>query len=169
MVQDEKVWAVFAPSQREVLAYRKAGFETPPVVRLELADGSAYESTGSIDFLDNTVDPTTDSQTLRATFDNPDKLLIDGQTIRVLVEQPADAPVMVVAQVALAADQSGTFVRVVDAENKVATKYVTIGQQRDGMAVVSEGLAEGDRVIVQGAQRVRNGMVVDPQPAGSGS
>lgn len=169
VVQDEKVWAVFAPSQREVLAYRKAGFETPPVVRLELADGSAYESTGSIDFLDNTVDPTTDSQTLRATFDNPDKLLIDGQTIRVLVEQPADAPVMVVAQVALAADQSGTFVRVVDAENKVATKYVTIGQQRDGMAVVSEGLAEGDRVIVQGAQRVRNGMVVDPQPAGSGS
>ena len=95
--------------------------------------------------------------------------MIDGQTIRVLVEQPADAPVMVVAQVALAADQSGTFVRVVDAENKVATKYVTIGQQRDGMAVVSEGLAEGDRVIVQGAQRVRNGMVVDPQPAGSGS
>jgi membrane fusion protein (multidrug efflux system) len=169
VVQDEKVWAVFAPSQREVLAYRKAGFETPPVVRLELADGSAYESTGSIDFLDNTVDPTTDSQTLRATFDNPDKLLIDGQTIRVLVEQPADAPVMVVAQVALAADQSGTFVRVVDAENKVVTKYVTIGQQRDGMAVVSEGLAEGDRVIVQGAQRVRNGMVVDPQPAASGS
>lgn len=169
VVQDEKVWAVFAPSQREVLAYLKAGFDTPPVVRLELADGSSFDGTGRIDFIDNTVDATTDSQTLRASFDNPDKLLVDGQTIRVTVEQPADAPVLVVPQVALAADQSGTFVRIVDAENKVATAYVTTGQQRDGMAVVSAGLAEGDRVIVQGAQRVRDGMVVDPQPAGSGS
>lgn len=169
VVQDDKVWAVFAPSQREVLQYRKAGFEKPPVVRLKLADGSLYDGTGTVDFLDNSVDASTDSQTLRSTFDNPDKLLIDGQTIRVLIEQPADAPVLVVPGVALASDQTGPFVLVVDAENKVATKYVTTGQQRDGMAVITAGLAEGDKVIVQGAQRVRNGMVVDPQPADTGN
>ena len=168
VVQDDTVWAVFAPSQREVLNYRKAAFTKPPVVRLQLADGSMYDATGSVDFMDNTVDGATDSQTVRATFPNPDKLLTDGQTIRVVIEQPADAPVLVIPQIALAADQSGSFVLVVDAENKVATKYVTTGQQRDGMAVITQGLAEGDRVIVQGAQRVRNGMVVDPQPAQSG-
>lgn len=168
VVKDDTVWAIFAPSQREVLAYRKGDFSTPPVVRLKLADGSTYDKTGSIDFMDNTVDTSTDSQTIRATFDNPDKLLIDGQTIRVVVEQAADAPVLVVPQVALAADQSGTFVLVVDDENKVATKYVTTGPQRDGIAVITQGLNEGERVIVQGAQRVRNGMVVDPQPAQTG-
>ena len=168
VVQDDTVWAIFAPSQREILGYRKAAFTKPPVVRLQLADGSIYDATGTVDFMDNTVDPSTDSQTIRATFTNPDKLLTDGQTIRVVIEQPADAPVLVIPQIALAADQSGSFVLVVDAENKVATKYVTTGQQRDGMAVITQGLAEGDRVIVQGAQRVRNGMVVDPQPAQTG-
>lgn len=168
IVKDDEVWAVFAPSQREVLQYRKAAFTKPPVAHLKLADGSIYSATGTIDYIDNTTDPNTDSQVLRATFANPDNLLVDGQTIRVRIEQPADAPVLVIPQVALAADQSGTFVLIVDGENKVATKYVTTGQQTGGIAVISEGLNEGDKVIVQGAQRVRNGMVVDPQPATSG-
>ncbi len=168
IVKDAKVWAVFAPSQREVLEYNKAAFTKPPVVHLKLADGSIYSGTGTIDYVDNTADSNTDSQVLRATFDNPDSLLVDGQTIRVQIEQPADAPVLVVPQVALAADQSGTFVLIVDGENKVATKYVTTGPQREGIAVITEGLSEGDKVIVQGAQRVRNGMVVDPQPASAG-
>ncbi len=137
-------------------------------MHLKLADGSIYSGTGTIDYVDNTADSNTDSQVLRATFDNPDSLLVDGQTIRVQIEQPADAPVLVVPQVALAADQSGTFVLIVDGENKVATKYVTTGPQREGIAVITEGLSEGDKVIVQGAQRVRNGMVVDPQPASAG-
>ena len=168
IVKDDQVWAVFSPSQREVLAYTKAAYTKPPVVRLKLADGSIYSGTGTVDYVDNTADPNTDSQILRATFDNPDKLLVDGQTIRVQIEQPADAPVLVIPQVALAADQSGTFVLIVDGENKVATKYVTTGQQRDGIAVITEGLNEGDKVIVQGAQRVRPGVVVNPQPATSG-
>ena len=165
IVKDDQVWAVFAPSQREVLAYNKAAYTQPPVVHLKLADGSIYPGTGTIDYIDNTADSNTDSQVLRATLDNPDRLLVDGQTIRVQVEQPADAPVLVIPQVALAADQSGTFVLIVDGDNKVATKYITTGPQRDGFAVVTQGLNEGDRVIVQGAQRVRNGMVVNPQQA----
>ena len=168
IVKDDKVWAVFAPSQREVLEYRKAAYSKPPVIRLKLADGSMYSGTGTVDYFDNIADPNTDSQIIRATFDNPDNMLVDGQTIRVVMEQPADAPVLVVPQVALAADQTGSFVLVVDAENKVTTKYVTTGQEREGLAIVTEGLNEGDRVIVQGAQRVRPGITVDPQPAASG-
>lgn len=169
IVKDDVVWAVFAPSQREVLEHRKAAFTKQPVVRLKMADGSLYSGTGTVDYIDNTADSNTDSQVLRATFDNPDRLLVDGQTIRVEIEQPTDAPVLVVPQVALAADQSGTFVLVVDGENKVATQYVTTGSQRDGIAVITDGLKEGDRVIVQGAQRVRPGMVVDPKQASAGN
>lgn len=123
IVKDDTVWALFAPSQREVLEYKKADYANPPVVRLKLADGSMYSGEGSIDYMDNIVDPSTDSQILRATFQNPDRVLTDGQTIRVVIEQPADAPVLVVPQVALAADQTGTFVLTVDGESKVATKY----------------------------------------------
>ncbi|WP_169516653.1 efflux RND transporter periplasmic adaptor subunit [Kaistia adipata] len=169
IVKDDRVWAEFAPSQREILGYKKMAPVNPPVIRLKMADGSYYAETGKVDYFDNTVDPNTDSQIVRATFDNPNGQLVNSQTIRVVMEQPADAPVLVVPEVALAADQSGTFVLIVDGENKVATKYVTIGQQRDGIAVVREGLNEGDRVIVQGAQRVRNGMVVKPQLATSGT
>lgn len=169
IVKDDEVWAVFAPSQREVLEYRNAAFTKPPVVHLKLADGSTYSGTGTVDYIDNTADSNTDGQVMRATFQNPDRLLVDGQTIRVQIEQPADAPVLVVPQVALAADQSGTFVLTVDGENKVATQYVATGPQRDGIAVITDGLKEGDRVIVQGAQRVRTGMVVDPQTASAGN
>ncbi|WP_374632369.1 efflux RND transporter periplasmic adaptor subunit [Paracoccus sp. (in: a-proteobacteria)] len=168
IVKDDKVWAIFAPSQREVLEYRNAAYSKPPVIRLKLADGSLYSANGTVDYFDNIADSNTDSQIVRATFDNADNLLVDGQTIRVVMEQPADAPVLVIPQVALAADQTGSFVLVVDAENKVATKYVTTGQERDGLAIITEGLNEGDRVIVQGAQRVRPGITVDPQPAASG-
>ena len=86
IVKDDEVWAVFAPSQREVLQYRKAAFTKPPVAHLKLADGSIYSATGTIDYIDNTTDPNTDSQVLRATFANPDNLLVDGQTIRVRIE-----------------------------------------------------------------------------------
>jgi membrane fusion protein (multidrug efflux system) len=165
IVKDDTVWAVFAPSQREVLEYQDAAYTKPPVIRLKLADNSIYAGEGAVDYMDNTVDPNTDSQIMRATFTNPDRKLTDGQTIRVVVEQPADAPELVVPQVALAADQTGTFVLVVDGENKVATKYVTVGQMSNDIAVISKGLNEGDKVIIQGAQRVRNGMVVNPHPA----
>lgn len=163
IVKDDKVWAVFAPSQREILEYRKAAFDKQPAIRLKLADGSVYDKLGSVDYIDNTVDSNTDSQIIRAVFDNPDRLLVDGQTIRVLMEQPTDAPVLTVSQVALAADQTGIFVLVVDENQTVATRYIEIGQQRDGIAIVKEGLKEGDLVIVQGMQRVRNGMKVNAQ------
>lgn len=168
IVKDDKVRAVFSVSQREVLDYKKAAHTKAPVVRLRLADNSIYEKTGTIDFIDNTVDSKTDSQVLRALFDNPDRKLVNDQSVRVVLEQAADAPQLVVPEDALAADQSGTFVMIVDNDQKVATRYIKIGQSRDGLAVVTDGLKEGENVIVQGMQRVRNGMKVNAQKAQAG-
>ena len=78
---------LFPVTQRELLeAKRDASIGDPPVVRLKLADGSLYKEKGKLDFIDITVDPKTDGQIVRATFDNKDNLLTDGQTVRVILE-----------------------------------------------------------------------------------
>lgn len=160
IVKDDKVYALFTVSQREVLEYRKRATTERPVVQLVLADGSTYQQTGQVDYVDNTVDATTNSQVLRATFDNPKRTLVNDQTIRVVIVEKADKPDVVVPQAVLSADQTGTFVMIVDGEGKVAVKYVKVGAVRDGVVAILDGLKEGELVIVQGAQRVRPGMKV---------
>ncbi len=169
IVKDDRMQALFSVSQREVLDYRKRRVTREPVVRLKLADGSLYGQTGTIDYIDIVVDSRTDGQLLRATFANPDGQLSHGQTVRVLVEQPAEGAQVVVPQVALAADQSGTFVLVVDGEGKVAVRPLRIERLNGDMAIVSEGIKAGEQVIVQGMQRARPGMKVNVQRAEAGN
>lgn len=168
IVKDEKVRAVFSVSQREILEYRKSAPTKKPIVKLKMADGSEYPKTGTVDYIDNAVDARTDSQVLRGTFDNPDGHLTHDQTIRVLIEQPAEGSQVVVSQAVLSADQSGTFVLIVDNANKVAVRYIKTAQTQGGVTAVTEGLKEGELVIVQGGQRVRPGMQVNVQQDGSG-
>jgi len=163
IVKDDKVYAVFTVSQREVLEYQKRAAAKPPIVKLILADGSTYDRTAEVDYVDNTVDATTNSQILRATFDNPSRTLVNDQTTRVIIEEQADKPDIVVPQAVLSADQTGTFVMIVDGEGKVAVRYVKTGPTRDGVVAVLSGLQEGDLVITLGAQRVRPGMKVNAQ------
>lgn len=164
IVRDNEVRAVFNVTQREILDYRKSG-GGEVTIRLRLADGSFYDKPGKIDFLDVVVDPKTDSQLVRAVFPNPDRILTDGQTIRVVLERAQEAPSVTVPQAAIASDQAGSYVFVVDAANKVEQRRVKTGAQRDGRIVVTDGLKEGELVIVEGLQRVRAGMEVAPQRA----
>lgn len=163
IVNDDQMRAVFQVSQREVLEYKKRNETREPVVRLKLADGSIYGQTGKVGYIDNVVDSRTDGQVLRATFENPNGELTHGQTVRVSIEQPADKKSLVIPQVALSADQTGTFAMVVDASNVASVRYVKVEQTSGEDAVVSEGLKEGEMVIVQGLQRVRPGMKVETQ------
>ena len=90
-----------------------------------------------------------------------------GQTVRVIVEEKGGDQVLVIPQSAVAIDQTGSYVFVVGQDNKVEQRRVRLGTNRDGVAVVEEGLEAGDRVVVQGQQRIRAGMVVAPQLATS--
>ncbi len=164
IVRDDEVRALFNVTQREILEYRKSG-GGEVIVKLRLADGSFYDKPGKLDFIDVVVDQKTDSQLIRAVFPNPDRILTDGQTIRVVLERAQEAPSVTVPQAALAADQAGSYVFVVDSANKVEQRRVKTGQQRDGRIAVTEGLKDGELVIVEGLQRVRAGMVVAPQRA----
>ncbi len=164
VVDQKRVQVLFPITQRELLQHRTDSALPKIVVRAILADGRAMAQTGSVDFIDVQADPRTDTVTARAVFDNPDRLLADGQTIRLTIAQAEPERVVTVSQQALATDQAGTYVFVVGEGNAVRRQTIRIGRQRDGLVEVVEGLAAGDRVIVQGLQRVRPGQTVDPKP-----
>ena len=168
IVRQDPVQVVFNVSQRQLLEARRDAPQSnldAIVAHLRLADGSTYDQPGHIDFLGVQADPNTDSVPLRAVFANPKDLLADGMSVRVMLQlgQPVEA--LVIPQAAIAQDQAGTYVFVVDQQNKVARRPVRVQIQRDGSAVVKDGLAAGDRVIVQGQARVRPGIVVAPSAA----
>ncbi|QIG48794.1 efflux RND transporter periplasmic adaptor subunit [Nordella sp. HKS 07] len=164
IVRDDEVRAVFNVTQREILDYRKSGGGAL-TVRLRLADGSLYDKPGKLDFIDVVSDQKTDSQLVRAVFPNPDHILTDGQTIRVVIERAEDKPSVTVPQAAVAVDQAGSYTFVVDQANKVEQRRIKTGPQREGRIAVTEGLKGGELVIVEGLQRVRAGMEVAPQRA----
>ncbi|MBL0898729.1 MAG: efflux RND transporter periplasmic adaptor subunit [Reyranella sp.] len=164
VVSENPIRVLFPVTQRELLEARRSGGTGGDniVARLRLADGSIYKETGKIDFLDVTVDSKTDTQLARATFPNPDGMLTDGQTVRVIIEGEKVPEVVAVPQAAIAQDQTGPYVFVVTDKNVAEQRRVRTGTAREGLIAVADGLKAGERVIVQGQQRVRPGMTVNP-------
>jgi membrane fusion protein, multidrug efflux system len=166
VVGEQPMRVLFPVTQRELLEARRDSTDGASlVVQLRLADGSLYKEKGKLDFIDVTVDAKTDGQIVRAVFANADRTLTDGQTLRVVLEAKDPASVLAVQQAAIAIDQSGSYVFVVNDKNVVEQRRIKSGVSRDGLVAVDEGLKAGDKVIVQGQQRVRPGMVVAPSPA----
>src|SRR6266851_2603784 len=168
VVKENPIRVLFPVTQRELLeARRDNSAGDPPSVRVRLADGSFYKEKGKLDFIDVTVDPKTDGQIVRATFDNPDATLTDGQTVRVVLEDSKVPSMIAIPQAAIAIDQAGSYVYVVNDKNVAEQRRIKTGVSRDGLTAVTEGLKAGEKVIVQGQQRVRPGMVVTPTMAPS--
>ncbi len=164
LVRSDKIYVLFSVTQAELLEARRTETGAPLTVRARLADGSFLDAAGTIDFIDVQADARTDGQLLRAVFDNPGDALTDGQTVRVVIERASPAMVTAIPMSAVALDQGGHYVYIVDDANKVERRSVTLGVKRDGLVAVTDGLSAGDRVIVQGQQKVRPGAQVDPQP-----
>jgi membrane fusion protein (multidrug efflux system) len=168
VVKENPIRVLFPVTQRELLEARRDNSSgDPPSVRVRLADGSFYQEKGKLDFIDVTVDPKTDGQIVRATFDNPDATLTDGQTVRVVLQDSKAPSVVAIPQAAIAIDQAGPYVYAVNDKNVAEQRRIKTGVSRDGMTAITEGLKAGEKVIVQGQQRVRPGMVVTPTMAPS--
>ena len=135
------------------------------LVRARLADGSFYDEKGRINFIDVQVDPRTDGQIVRAVFPNHNGVLSDGQTVRIVIEEKEGAKVVAIPQSAVALDQTGPYAFVVATDNKVEQRRLRLGTAREGLVAVEDGIKEGDRVVVQGQQRVRAGLTVAPETA----
>jgi len=131
---------------------------------LLLADGQPYEQAGAIDFVDRQLDPTTGTITVRARFPNADGFLKPGQFTRVRFEVDRVVDAVLVPRVSLTQVQSQRAVFVVDANNKVTMKPVTVGDEVGDRTIITSGLVGGETVVVEGTQKVRPGATVAPKP-----
>ncbi|MCK7611332.1 efflux RND transporter periplasmic adaptor subunit [Roseibium sediminicola] len=133
-----------------------------PDISLVLPNGQKYGETGKIVYIDNQVDSTTGTISFRGQFDNADTKLLSGTYVTVVLEAPKTETALVVPQAAIQRDQQGAFALAITADKKVKQAYVELGQQIDTNFVVTKGLEDGEEVIVEGLQKVRPGVVVDP-------
>jgi membrane fusion protein (multidrug efflux system) len=128
--------------------------------QLTLSDGSVYPHTGKVNTVDRAVDPATGTLGIQLEFANPNLLLRPGQygKVRLLLENKAQA--LLIPQRAVQELQSIRSVAVVDDSGMVSFRTVKVGQKVDSLWVIEEGLKLGDRVVVEGLQRVQDGTTV---------
>ncbi len=139
-------------------------------VEMGLAIDVGYPKKGFIDFLDNRVNPATGTIRVRGVFANPEwapqkREMAPGMFARVRVPLGEPHPALLVAERAIGTDQGRKFVYVIDEKNEVVDRTVTLGPVYDGLRVIAEGLKGGEKVIIDGLQRVRPGVEVAPKPA----
>jgi membrane fusion protein, multidrug efflux system len=174
VVSQDPMYVTFPVSLREGLALRaryatRGGFNAV-VIRLQLPDGRAYDKVGQLNFVNNTVDQGTDTILLRGTIPNPQldggvRELTDNEFVSVLLEGVEPVEVVAIPRSAVLSDQQGDYVFVLGADNKAEQRRIKLGQSTSTVASVTSGLAVGDKVIVEGLQRVRPGQAVAPGPA----
>ena len=180
IVSQDPMYVTFPVASRTLTALQKRyadkGIAGAVAVHLKLPDGSAYGPTGTIDYVDPTVSPTTDTILVRARIPNPplrqaepgkpvDRPLIDGAFVAVRVEGIQPVMTLGIPRAAVLSDQQGDYVYVVGEGNKVEQRRVKLGQSTPAIAVIADGLKEGETVISEGIQKVRPGAVVVPSPA----
>jgi membrane fusion protein, multidrug efflux system len=166
IVSQDPMYVTFPVSQRDLLAVQKAGGAAgikDIKIRIRFSDGSTYDQVGTINFVDVTVDKTTDTVTARAAMPNPNGVLIDGQLVRVGLEAGTPEEKVVVPQSALIADQEGVYIFIVEGGRAVVRRIKAGGESGVGM-IVDQGLSGGELVIVEGLQSIRPGVPVQASP-----
>ncbi len=138
-------------------------------VKIVLEDGTAYPQEGTLKFRDVTVDPTTGSVILRIVVPNPNATLLPGMFVRAMIDEGVNERAILVPQQAVSRDPKGNpLALVVDAEDKVQQRGLATERAVGDQWLVASGLAQGDRVIVEGMQKARPGMSVKVVPFEAG-
>jgi membrane fusion protein (multidrug efflux system) len=149
---------------REQMLTGQVARDTAPV-RLILETGSVYPLVGSLRFADVTVDPTTGSQTIRAVFPNPQRLLLPGMFVRARLTQGTQTRGILVPQAAVTRDPRGrATVMIVGPGNKATVQVIEASQSVGNQWLVTSGLKPGDKVIVEAGPLLQPGAPVTPQP-----
>jgi multidrug efflux system membrane fusion protein len=168
LVSVDPLYAAFDADERSVLdalaslpGSERALDRIP--VRLSTATSEAASFTGKLHFVDNGVDAASGTIRVRALLDNPDGKLLPGQFVRVQMGQARAEQGLVINERAVGTDQNKKFVFVVGDDNKTAWREVTLGGASDGLRIVTSGLTAGERIVVNGLQRIRPGATVVPE------
>lgn len=133
-------------------------------IPVEITTVTGQTASGSLQFIDNQVDAGSGTVRMRAVFDNPQGRLMAGQFARVRLGRAEASEAIAISERAIGTDQNKKFVMVVGNDNKAAYREIQIGKEVDGLRVVTTGLQPGERIVVNGLQRIRPGAVVEPQP-----
>jgi membrane fusion protein, multidrug efflux system len=168
----DPMYVDIAQASAEILRLRKqladAGQMNSAAVRLILPDGSEYDQTGALQFTEQTVDEATGTVTLRATFPNPNGLLLPGMYVRSVVSEGVQRNAILAPQQGITRDARGqATAMVVNAQGKAEPRVVVAGQAVGDKWLITSGLAPGDRLIVEGLMNARPGQPVRAVPAGS--
>jgi membrane fusion protein (multidrug efflux system) len=180
IVSQDPMYVTFPVPLRQALELRnryaeRGGFAALRV-RVRLPDGRIYAQAGTLDYADPSVAPSTDSLTLRATIPNPvrpgvrpgepaNRDLLDGAFVTVFLEGIEPIRALAIPRAAVLSDPQGSFVYVIDAEKKTQQRRITLAPSPPGLAIVIAGLQEGETIAVDGLQRLRPGVQVNPVPA----
>jgi membrane fusion protein (multidrug efflux system) len=137
------------------------------VPKLRLPDGSTFAQTGRVAFVENQVDPNTGTLPVYADFPNPQDILLPGMLVTAVVS-PETPPIgFLLPAGAIGQDAQGKFVLVVGRDNKIERRTVEAKEQIEQSIAITKGLNDGERVVVEGGQKVRPGQVVRPIEEGA--
>ena len=174
LVRTTPMYVVFSVSERQIanlMEARIAGGTNPSAtpmqlpIHVDLPNGKRLDEVGVLAFSDNRIDTATGTLAVRAEFPNADRLLIPGAFVTLHVQTAEPRPELLIPQAAVQRDQRGPFVLVIGAQQTVEQRYITTGGTEGTEVIVQSGLAPGESVIVEGLQRVKPGVPVQPVPA----
>ena len=169
IVSSDNIYAAFDVDEQTFLKYvnparaDKGNNASGLPVYLGLANENGYSYAGTINSVDNRLDPVAGTIRVRALFDNKEGALVPGLYARIRLGGGNEREAVLIAEKALGTDQAKRFVLVVDKDNKTAYRAVKTGAAQDGLVIVESGLEPGERIVVNGLQRVRPGDPVAPQ------
>lgn len=140
----------------------KPGDQPPLDLSLRLPNNMDYGQPGKLDFADTKIDSTVGSVSLRAIFPNSEGLILPGLYVTLLVESQNKTNTPLIPQASVQENQQGNFVLVLNDENQVDQRIVEMGRRIGAMWVVNNGLNDGEKIVIEGLQKVRPGVAVAP-------
>ncbi len=173
IVSTSPIYVYFTIKSEDYIAYRKFRLENnlpkdPGMnVQIRLSDGTLYKEQGKLEFMNNEVDQTAGTISVRATFQNKDNLLVPGDFVNVTATAKEPVKVILVPQIAVSDSTEGTYVWVVDKNKQVQQKFIKIDKQEGDNWIVTEGLEPGEIVVESGFQKLRPGSYVTFKEPGS--
>lgn len=162
LVSVSPIYASFDVDEQTYLQYLSQDSKSSVPVSLGLANEDGYSREGKVDSVDNRLDTNSGTIRVRARFNNSDGALLPGLYARVKVGGGSPHPAVMVDDAAVGTDQDKKYVMVVDKENRAQYREVTLGTQHEGLRIILKGLQPGERIVVNGLQRVRPNDVVKP-------
>ncbi|MFP5393018.1 MAG: efflux RND transporter periplasmic adaptor subunit, partial [Gammaproteobacteria bacterium] len=166
VVSNDPIYATFDGDEETFLRVGRAAQKGGTVpVKVGLANETGFPHEGKLEFVDNRLDAATGSVRMRATFDNADSALVPGLFARVQLggTDTTQSRAILISERAIGTDQNRKFVYVIKPDNTAEYRAVTLGPTIDGLRVVRDGVKAGEKIVVNGLQRVQPGAPVSPQ------